>query len=211
MNRILLALGCLALVACNSGPGPIVLTDTGPSGTDAPVMGTDAPVAPTDAPAGCGPATAPAPAGMACAASTLTCLAAAGTAAAQQACITADPNAMNCNACILQNILNSCTTAPGTCADEYGTFECCLEAECPTGDATCLNGAVMGACATQNTALTMCVNADQMASPMRCGVSMTLCFMTASPLAPDFEERFLRTHFEADLVEHMSIDWTLAH
>ncbi len=209
MNRFLLALGCLALVACNSGPGPIVLTDTGPSGTDAPVMGTDAPVA-TDAPAGCAPMTAPAPTTAVCASSTLTCLMAATTAAAQQACITADPMATACNECILGNILSACTTSPAMCAPQYGNFVCCLTDACPTGDATCINTATAagGMCATQVNDMNNCLNTEQMAR--RCGVS-AVCFMAAAPLAPDFNLGFLRARIEADFVEHMSHDWTLAH
>jgi hypothetical protein len=184
MKRFAL-LGCLlsvGLLGCNNDPMIIVMidgggggTDTGGGGTDSGTPGTDSGTPGTDAGGGCAPMSAPLPPAPVCARATLTCLMTATTMAMQQACLAADPMPAECNACLQQEIVSRCTTAPAMCADEYGNLQCCLAEECPTGDATCLNGALGGACMAQATALQNCANAEQTA--MRCGVSATTCFM----------------------------------
>jgi hypothetical protein len=180
MRRALGSLACLvALVGCSTNP-PIVLTDSGVLGTDAPV------VTMPDAPAAtCPPATVPAPTMQVCAASTLDCLAAATTQAAQQACFMADPAGQACLSCVNQDVISSCTMA-GTCADENGLLNCCVEEACPTGDAGCVDAATSmgGACAEAVNTLITCVNTDVMAR--RCGVNPAVCFMAPSGFLPDF-------------------------
>lgn len=188
MRRVLgtLSLFCVvAITGCPSTP-PITVPDTGPR--DAPVGGTDTPTGGTDTPStDCPPVMWPAPMMPdACAATTLTCLMGAMTQDAVQACLDADPNAMACQTCLQDEAFNTCSTGTGTCADEVGLFECCLQDACPTGDAACINSATTGAgaCVSAVNTLVMCVNTDAMAR--RCGNSPTLCFADAAGFFPDF-------------------------
>jgi hypothetical protein len=163
--------------------GGITLMDSGPGGDAGP--GT------TDAgPGGCPPATAPMAAmPMACQASTLTCLMGATTVEAQTACVMADPNAANCDACITQDLFFTCSNPMGGgCNQQFGDIQCCLMTACPTADAACINAATAmgGACAAQTSAFFTCADAAQTAR--RCGITQT-CFMPAGPFFPSFEAR----------------------
>jgi len=180
------AMSLLLAVGCDDGRGDgtdagggIVLMDAGPgmTGTDAgPGMtGTDAGPG-----GGCPPAEAPAPTmSMVCAASTLTCLMGATDAASQQACIDADPMPDACNGCINQELIASCSSASGGgCNNEWGEVECCLQAECPSGDAACINSAIgtmaaPGPCAGAFNSFASCANSAAMAGA--CGIS-NFCF-----------------------------------
>lgn len=210
-GSVVVALACVALMAvgCEDGrdeddAGGIVLMDSGPGSDAGPGGGTDA------GGDSCPPASASMPSmPMACEAATLTCLMGAADAMAQQACIDADPNAMNCGACITQDLFYTCSNPMGGgCDEEYGEIQCCLMTACPSGDATCVNMAtgMGGACATQAQAFFTCANSAQMA--MRCGITNT-CFMSMMFL-PDFEQRPPVTRhaelelFRAWLVDHFA-------
>ena len=199
---VVLACGVMAL-GCDDGGGGddagpgIVIMDSGPGGggTDAgPGGGTD-----SGPGGGCPPAEAPMPTMPgACSAATLTCLMGAATAEAQQACVDMDPNAMNCDACITQDLFFTCSNnMGGGCSQEWGNIQCCLMENCPTGDQTCIQGALGmgGACGAQIQGFFTCANAAQMA--MRCGITNG-CFAMAGPFLPDFEQH-----------PPMSVDWSM--
>lgn len=65
-----------------------------------------------------------------------------------------DPANEGCLGCIDEGI-TACSTMNG-CDDEAGNLLCCLEDACPSADATCVNGARMGACSTQDAAFGTC-------------------------------------------------------
>ena len=177
MRAALVLASLFALTACGGDP-IIMVMDTGPrdAGSDVGNGGTDTGTPMADA-GSCPPVMSPAPTGAVCVAATLTCLMGATTQTAQEACIAADPAAMACNTCLLQEVASNCTTPAAGCGDEFGLLTCCLQEECPTGDAACINTASMGACGTQGNAVNACFNTAQMARA--CGISM-LCFMPAA-------------------------------
>lgn len=189
MRRIgtLMACGALALAfGCDERDPGIMLMDSGPDMEDAGPSTTpdSGPSTTPDAGDGCPPVMAPMPSmPMACEAATLTCLMSATTADAQQACIDGDANPMACNGCLNEDIIYTCTNGGG-CEDAFGEVQCCLMEECPTGDETCINGALMGACGTDWNAFVMCINSAQMA--MACGITQT-CFQMSTGLLPDFD------------------------
>lgn len=179
MRRVLGSIACVfALAGCNSTPS-IVLSDSGPIGSDTPVVSM-----PDTPPATCPPSTLAPPEAPVCAASTLMCLMTAMDAAAQERCFMADPAGDACLACVNQDALSSCTMR-GTCADENGRVDCCAEDTCPTGDMACLDMAfsMTGACADELTGLFDCANTDIMAG--RCGITPSVCFMGAAGFFPD--------------------------
>ena len=202
MSRIGTLMICAATLAlglgCDDGRsgedgGGIVLMDNGPDTT--PDTGTPPP--PTDSGPGdsCPPMEAPAPSpAPVCAASTLSCLMGAMTAEDQQACIDADPMPMECDACILQDLIFTCSNPMGGgCDDQWGEVQCCLADECgstPAGPEreACLNAAIgdmatPGPCAGDFSTFAMCANSAAMAG--RCGITQA-CFMMSGGFNPDF-------------------------
>lgn len=143
----------------------------------------DAPCAISDlcfpsAPA-CPPADWPAPGTPGCTSATLACAMAATTSAQFQACLDADtastPAGESCNGCINDELL-SCATMTAGCDDELGLVQCCLNAECPGGEESCVTAAFApgGACEDDRDDFAACANeaiADEV-----CGVSPDVCF-----------------------------------
>lgn len=132
----------------------------------------------------CPPAAWPAPGVVGCTMATRTCIEGATTGAALQACIDADttgvPPAMAgdvCNECINDDLISCATDSatPNACDDELGLVQCCLEAECPTGDTTCRGAAVgaSGACRPDWDTFLTCVDATLTAGS--CDIT-TACF-----------------------------------
>lgn len=125
----------------------------------------------------CPPAAWPAPEAPGCTSATLDCILAATTGAELQACIDADtastPAGESCDTCI-NNDLISCGTSNG-CDDELGFVECCLNVECPAGDATCVNAALAtgGACEPDWSTFFDCVN--PLITDGTCGIT-PVCF-----------------------------------
>ena len=186
---ILMACGALAFAfGCDDRDPGIMLMDGGPDVDSGPATTPDSgPATTPDSGSGdtCPPATAPAPSNpMACEAATLTCLMGATTADAQQACLDADADAAGCNQCLNAEVISSCSQT-GLCDDEFGEVQCCLMEQCPTGEQTCIDGALMGACGTDFNAFAMCANTA--IGSMQCGNSATTCFMAAGGVAPSFD------------------------
>lgn len=125
----------------------------------------------------CPPAEWPAPAVAGCTTATLDCLIDAPDSAAIQACIAADtsstPTGESCAACINDDVF-ACATNNG-CSDELGLVQCCLNAQCPAGDATCVDAALGtgGACESDWSGFFVCVT--PMLSSGACGITRA-CF-----------------------------------
>lgn len=219
MNRFLLALGCLALVACNSTPRPMITVDAGPGGTDAPGGGTDAPGGGTDAPmmrtdapmmgGTCGSlagATSPAPplpAGC-----VPRCTTATGTQA--NTCLMAMDQM-----CLATALMSDTTPAANVdigggmtqainCAACFSIqqLSCAYDA-CPSQTTTyvmCLGGG--GMCTTEFNAINACLMADPMGAGMMfqtcAGSRIGMCFGAAG-FAPDFA----RSHLESEDFENL--------
>jgi hypothetical protein len=115
---------------------------------------------------------------------TRTCIEGAATGTAVQACIDADTTGVPpaaagdvCGECINDDLISCATDAstPNACDDALGLVQCCLEAECPTGDATCRGTALAagGACLPDWDAFLTCVDATVTAGD--CTIT-TRCF-----------------------------------
>lgn len=190
MNRtqfVLLGLACFALACGDDGRGRggdtgIVVMDSGTSdattgdtstGTDS-STGSDTGTRP-DGTSMCPPVMLPPPAMPVCAASTLMCLQSGMDA---QMCIDADPMAMACDTCLLEDLL-SCATTMGGCAQAAGDVECCAQANCAGMTGMALSMCLQTTCGTQSQAFVSCVQGS-MCAP-------TNCFMMAGAFHPDLQ------------------------
>lgn len=211
MNRIALQVGlvCVALfgLAACGDPEPIInIPDSstpdsgGGGGVDSgPVVEPDSGPEPDT----CPPARGPAPMAAqleTCSAATRACFDAATSQAAYNACITGDAtNGMNCALCLSAELINTCS-APDICDEQFGEVQCCLQDECASRPAAeqqaCANAAIgpSGACASEWSTFTGCVNTSAMMTPPLCG-NTDICNMEEPPpaaFAPDFSRRSSR-------------------
>jgi len=131
------------------------------------------PVSPT-----CNPLSWPAPTAVSCTAATHTCVNGAADGTAITACLNADTTAPTgtCNTCFNDAII-SCITDQNFCTQELGNVQCCFDATCPTGDATCINNSIAtgGACATLWNGFFTCVD-NATVPPGSCSAAVAVCF-----------------------------------
>jgi hypothetical protein len=122
----------------------------------------------------------PAPTAVSCTMATRTCVSGAADGTAIQACLDADTTTPTgtCGTCFNDGLI-SCITDMGTCTSELGQVQCCLDANCPTGDSTCVNNALAtgGACKTLWDGFFTCIDdALGAAAAGACTSHVNVCF-----------------------------------